>query len=42
MEKKWNGKGYDKNGNIKYELKNGTGKIKEYDNDGKLLFEGNI
>ena len=28
--KKWNGKGYDNNGNIVYELKNGTGKVKEY------------
>ena len=36
---KYNGKGYDENGNIIYELKNGNGKIKEYDYD-KLLFEG--
>ena len=27
---KWNGKGYDQNGNIIYELKNGKGTIKEY------------
>ena len=26
---KWNGKGYDKDGNVIYELKNGTGKIKK-------------
>ena len=26
--KKWNGKGYDENGNIIYELINGTGKVK--------------
>ena len=62
---KWNGKGYDKNGNIIYELNNGNGytkeyhrfsdilryegqfkygeangKGKEYDFDGKLIFEG--
>ena len=36
---KWNGKGYDKNGNIIYELINGNGKVKEYE-EGKLLFEG--
>ena len=29
--KKWNGKGYDENGNIIYELFNGNGKVKEYD-----------
>ena len=34
-------KGYDKNGNIIYELKNGNGKVKEYDIDNKTLrFEG--
>ena len=38
--KKYNGKGYDKNGNIIYELKNGTGKVKEYDDYGDLIFEG--
>ena len=37
--KKWNGKGYDENGNIIYELINGTGKVKEY-YDGDLFFEG--
>ena len=36
---KYNGKGYDENGNIIYELKNGTGKVKEY-NDDNLIFEG--
>ena len=37
--KKWNGKGYDEEGNIIYELKNGNGKVREY--DGKyLVFEG--
>ena len=40
--KKWNGKGYNKYGEIDFEIKNGNGKIKEYyDNDwNKLKFEG--
>jgi len=38
--KKWNGKGYDENGNIIYELINGYGNIKDYNNLGQLLFEG--
>ena len=37
---KWNGKGYDKNGYIIYELINGSGKIKEYDDKGLLQLEG--
>ena len=37
---KWNGKGYDKNGNIDFEIKNGSGKGKEYNYYGKLMFEG--
>ena len=37
---KWNGKGYDENGNIIYELINGNGKVKEYNKNGKLIFEG--
>ena len=40
FNKKWNGKGYDENGNIIYELKNGNGKFKDYDEYGKLYFEG--
>ena len=40
IDKKWNGKGYDQNGNTIYELKNGNGNVKEYDNDGILEFEG--
>ena len=40
-DKKWNGKGYDENGNILYELINGNGKVKEYNvYTGKLQFEG--
>ena len=39
--KKYNGKGYNKNGNIIYKLINGSGKIKEYNwTNGKLRFEG--
>ena len=40
FNKKWNGKGYDEKGNIIYELKNGNGKIKEYNDYGNLEFEG--
>ena len=43
--KKWNGKGYDKDGNITYELNNGKGYIKQYDHLGNLTIlinEGNI
>ena len=38
--KRWNGKGYNKKGNIELEIKDGNGKGKEYNYDGKLLFEG--
>jgi len=39
--KRWNGKGYNKNGNIEFEIKDGNGKGKEYNsNNGKLIFEG--
>ena len=39
--KKYNGKGYDENSNIIiYELINGNGKVKEYDDENKLRFEG--
>ena len=37
---KYNGKGYDENGNIIYEIINGNGTVKEYWDHGKLLFEG--
>ena len=36
---KWDGKGYDEYGNIIYELNNGNGKVKEYE-DGELYLEG--
>ena len=39
--KRWNGKGYDKSGNIMYELNKGKGDIKEfYSYFGGLKFEG--
>ena len=39
--KKWNGKRCDEKGNIIYELINGKGKIREYnDYNAKLIFEG--
>ena len=37
--KKWNRKGFDENGVLIYELKNGNGKVREF-YDGKLIFEG--
>jgi len=40
FNKKWNGKGYNKHGKIIYELKNGNGKVKEYNDDGDLIFKG--
>ena len=36
---KWNGKGFDENRNVIYELNNGNGKVKEYWND-ILYFDG--
>ena len=38
--KKVNGKIYDSNGNLSYDLENINGLIKEYDYSGKLQFEG--
>ena len=38
--KKWNGKGYGRNNNIEYELKNGKGLMKEYDEDDEVKYEG--
>ena len=42
FDRKWNGKGYDEKGNIIYELINGNGKIKEYNelNEDCLEYEG--
>ncbi len=36
----WNGNGYNINGNVECEIKNGKGNIKDYDYKGKLIFEG--
>ena len=38
--KRWNGKGYNKNGNLEFEMLNGNGQIKEYYDNGKILYEG--
>ena len=38
--KRWNGKRYDEFRNIVYELNDGKGLVKEYDNNGDLIFEG--
>ena len=38
-DKCWEGKGYDLMNNIAYELKEGKGIFKEYNNNGKLLLE---
>ena len=37
--KKWSGKGYNEKNEIEYEIKDGTGKVKEYFND-KLIYDG--
>ena len=37
--KKWNGKGYDENGNVIYELKNGNGTSREYNELPSVLSE---
>ena len=40
FHKKWNGKGYDEFGNIIYELHHGHGYVIDYDDDGRLIYEG--
>ena len=40
FNQKWNGKGYDEKGNVIYKLINGNGKVREYNNNGKLIIEG--
>ena len=37
---RWNGKGYDLKGKEEFEIKDGKGKGKVYDEDGNLIFEG--
>ena len=38
--KRWNGKGYNINSNLEFEIKNGNRKVKEYNIDSELEFEG--
>ena len=33
----WNGKGYDINGKLEFEVKNGNGKVKEYKKRWKIV-----
>ena len=40
FNKKWNGKGYDENGNVIYEINDGNGSIRQYDDNGELKYEG--
>jgi len=40
FNEKFNGKGFDKEGNIIYEIINGNGLVKEYDKKGRLIFDG--
>ena len=40
LNKKWNGLGYDENGKILYQIKNGNGKVKEYFPNGNIKYEG--
>ena len=37
---RWNGIGYNNNGEIDFVIENGCGRGKEYNNDGKLEYEG--
>ena len=37
--KKWNGKGYDTNNNIIYELKDGKGFVQEFNENGRIEYE---
>ena len=39
-EKIWNGKIYNYNGNEEFEIKDGKGFIKEFDNEGNVIYEG--
>ena len=41
-DRKWNGKGYDENGNVVCELINGKGNVKEFGNFSELLYEGDF
>ena len=41
QKRRWNGKGYDTENNIVFELNNGNGYVKDFYNNGYLRFEGN-
>ena len=36
----WNGKGYNTEGQFQFELKNGCGYVKEYNDNDQIIFEG--
>jgi len=40
IQKKWTGKTYDEKLNVIYEINNGTGKIRQYNDELKIIFEG--
>ena len=40
FNKKWNGKGYNESGDIIYEINNGNGSTRQYDDNGELKYEG--
>ena len=40
LNKKWNGIGFNENGNKIYQIINGNGKVLEYNPNGHLIFEG--
>ena len=42
QDKRWNGKGYDRNNNISYELKNGQGYVKDFNSNENIIFEGEL
>ena len=39
-DKKWNGKGYNINGDMEFEIKEGKGHVKDYFDNGDLEYEG--
>ena len=38
--KRWNGQGFDRNGNILFEIKQGNGKVEEYYDNNDIKFKG--
>ena len=41
-ERRWNRKGYNINGDLEFEIKNGEGTVKEYDICGFLEYKGEV